>query len=64
MKKDNISQLYYSDISEFVYMPLPDHEKWRIEMVKELIEVKWGKVAIDNFDEADIIEIMNELCTT
>ena len=45
-------------------MPLPDHEKWRIEMVKELIEVKWGKVAIDNFDKADIIEIMNELCTT
>ena len=62
MKKDNISQLFYSYISELVYMPLPDHE-WRIEMVKELIEVKWGKVAIDNFDEADIIEIMNELCT-
>ena len=63
-KKDDISQLVYSDISEFVYMPVPDHEKWRIEMVNELIEVKWGKAAIDNFDEPEINEIMNELCTT
>ena len=39
-------------------MPLPDHEKWRIEMVKELIEVKWGKLAIDKFDEAEINKII------
>ena len=45
-------------------MPIPDNEEWRIEMVNELIEVKWGKVSIDYFEEAEINEIMNELCTT
>ena len=44
-------------LSELLYMPVPDSEAWRIEMVNKLIEVNWGKVSIDNFEEA-------ELCTT
>ena len=30
-------------------------------MVNELIEVKWGKVSINYFEEAEINEIMNNM---
>ena len=30
-------------------------------MVNELIEVKWGKVSINYFEEAEINEIMNDM---
>ena len=45
-------------------MPVPDNEMWRIEMLKELIEVKWGDVVIDNFEEGEINEMIEELCIT
>ena len=62
--KDDISQLQNSDITRIVYMPVPDNEMWRIEMLKELIEVKWGDVVIDNFEEGEINEMIEELCIT
>ena len=62
--KDDISQLQNSDITRIVYMPVPDNEMWRIEMLKELIEVKWGDVVIDNFEEGEINEMIEELCRT
>ena len=62
--KDDISQLVNSDVTKLVYMPVPDHEIWRVEMLKELIEVKWGDVTIDNLEENEINEIIEELCTT
>ena len=45
-------------------MPVPDHEIWRVEMLKELIEVKWGDVTIDNLEENEINAIIEELCIT
>ena len=62
--KDNISQLVNSDINKIVNMPAPDHDMWRVEMLKELIEVKWGNGTIDNLEENEINAIIEELCIT
>ena len=47
-----------------IYMPVPNQEEWRIEMLKELIDVKWGDATIDYFDDREITEIIEEICTT
>ena len=38
--KDDISDLTRTDINSMVYMPVQDHNKWRINMLEELINVK------------------------
>ena len=62
--KDNIAKLVNSDITEIVYMPVPDHEGWRIDMLQELIDVKWGDTEITNLEENEIDDIIAEICTT
>ena len=63
-RKDDISEIFESDIQQMIYMPVPNHEEWRIEMLKELIDVKWGDATIDYFDDREITEIIEEICTT
>ena len=62
--KEDISQLLTSDINQIVYMPVPRHEEWRIDMIQELIEVKWGEVEIVDFTDNEIDNIIAEICTT
>ena len=45
-------------------MPVPKHEEWRIDMIHELIEVKWGEVEIVDFTDNEIDDIIAEICTT
>ena len=62
-KKDDISKLVNSDIDQLVYMPVPNHEEWRIDMLHELIEVKWGDGEIMNFEDNEIDNIITDICT-
>ena len=62
--KDDISDISHSDIREMQYKPAPDHEVWRINMLKELIDVKWGDLAIQHLEDTEINEIIDELCVT
>ena len=47
-----------------IYMPVPFQEEWRLPMLKELIDVKWGGVTMNYFEDSEITEIIEELCTT
>ena len=44
-------------------MPLPDQEKWRISVIKELSDVKFGQSDLDGFTTNEINEIINFACT-
>ena len=48
------------------YAPCPDHDKWRVQVVKDLLEVKWNTSEIENIeisnDEND--DILKTLCST
>ena len=62
--KDDISELVPSDIHEMLYIPVAKHEEWRIEMVKELIDVKYGESVIENLSNTEIEELLEDICTT
>ena len=47
-RKDKIDELVPVDTLEMKYVPVLDENKWKIVMLKELIDVKWGETDIEN----------------
>ena len=64
MTKDYISKLVNSEINQILYMPVPNHEESRIDMINELIEVKLGDGEITNFEENETGDVIADMCTT
>ena len=62
--KDDISDLTRTDIDSMVYMPVPDHDKWRINMVEELINIKRGELLIEEYEAEHIDYMINEISTS
>ena len=61
VNKDNVLDLEPSDSRKIKYHEAKVEDKWRIDVVRELIEVKHGTLQVENinFDEAtDIIECL------
>ena len=63
-RKDTIEELVPDDAFQMNYIPVMDENKWRIAMINELIDVKWGKTDIENLSDDDIDAIIEEICTS
>ena len=63
-RKDDISEVSRDDIKAMIYMPVTEPNRWRINIVQELIDIIWGETVIEGFDEAQISAIIDELCTS
>ena len=63
-RKDNISELVPEDVSQMEYKPVTADNDWRISMVKELIDVKWGQAVNDNLSSIEIDDILEDICTS
>ena len=45
------------------YHKIPESEEWRINFLKELIEVKQEGLEVEGMEQAEIEEILNYICT-
>ena len=50
----------------FKYAPVPEVDKWKIDVAKELMEIRWNVVEIENIgaDTDEIDELLEVLCTS
>ena len=62
--KHKIEDLNYSDVDNYTYAPVEAEDLWKINMVREIVDVKAGQQNVDNFSEEELEEISNFLCTT
>ena len=48
------------------YAPVPDEDKWKICVVKDLLEVKWNISEIENFDndKEEIDDLLMTICSS
>ena len=61
--KDDLSQLTRSYIKNMEYMPVPEQSEWKINMLSELINVKWGEAVIEGFEAEQIDALIEEIST-
>ena len=50
--------------SDFQYFPLDSSENWKINMLKEIIDVKHDEVSVAKIDDAELEDILVFLCTS
>ena len=58
--KLSVKELKYVDIP---YYEVPEDEKWKIEFVKELLEIKHGDTNLPGWEQEELDYILNYLCT-
>ena len=63
-KKSNVENVNISDVSDVKYHPLKEEELWKVGLVKELNDTKFGKLELENFSEEEIDELICFACTS
>ncbi len=53
-----------ADVLDIEFVPVPQEDVWKINLVKELIDVKWGEASIAYFSTDEIDEILEQICTS
>ena len=63
-EKDSINELTPSDSKSIRYHQIPEEEKWKVQYIKEIIEVRTGNMDIEGFSQYELDEIMEFMCTS
>ena len=62
--KTDINQLGDVKIDDIKYHPVRNEDKWKISVVQECIDAKFGKLNIDGFSVEELDEICSHLCVS
>ena len=62
--KTDINQLSDVCIDDIEYHPVSNENKWKISVINECIDVKFGKLTIDGFSSEELEEICSHLCVS
>ena len=52
-----------ANLEDFQYHNIPDEEKWRINMLRELVNVKENECTVPGLEENELNEILEYICT-
>ena len=62
--KVTIDEIRLNDIDSFEYSSVLPDNQWKVDMVREIIEVRGDELKIDNFSRQELDELMEYLCTS
>ena len=62
--KCNIDELTPSDSKLIKYKLIPNEEKWRVSMVNEITDAKFGQAEIPGFTKEELEAILEFVCTS
>ena len=62
--KNDIDNLKPEDCRKINFRTIPPGEEWRVNLVKELIDVKHDASTIENLNAEEVEEILEYICTT
>ena len=58
-KKTKAEDVTSKDIKNIEYAKMSQEEKWRIAMIKEFTDIKFGQLELDGFSNEECEEILN-----
>ena len=61
--KNTIDDIEEKDITEYVYAPVDKKDEWKIQILKELIDVKNGELQLENICPEEVENLIEALCT-
>ena len=62
--KNNIDEICIDDIRKMVYEELDVRDKWKINFIDKITNVKFNQLDVEQFTREELDEILNFLCTS
>ena len=62
--KLNVSELKKDDVSKLKYHPTPVEDKWKENMVNEIIRVRDNAIDVEGFDYEELTDILEHICVS
>ena len=63
-EKDTIEEISIHDIKNLKYHKVTDENAWKIELVKEITEIKNHQLSLNEFSMEEITDILKDICTS
>ena len=64
LEKNSIDEMNKSDANELKYFPIPDSERWKIDTINEITDIKFCIKTLHHFPHDELDDILNKLCIT
>ena len=61
--RNHVDDLSVIDVRNMVYAPVKEEDIWKIELVKELVDVQADLVDVEDFRNDDLKKMLIDLCT-
>ena len=62
--KSTIEEVTNSDVDKIKYAELADDERWRVDIINELTDVKFGQMTVEGFTTEECDDILHFACTS
>ena len=62
--KTSVNDVAKSDADKIEYFQMENKDKWKVEIIKEIIDVKSTIAEIDNFNSEELETVLTYLCTS
>ena len=62
--KTTVDEVKKVDAEKIEYFPINEADRWKVNVIKEIIEVKNKHLDIANFELEELEEILTHLCTS
>ena len=64
VNKVKVCDVTKKDIDEVKYAEVPPEDEWKVGMVREIIDIKYSRLDVENFNKEELNEILDYLCTS
>ena len=62
--KNHIDELRKEDVQKLRYQNENQNNYWKIGFIKEITDLKFNQLEVDNFSKEELDEILTFLCTS
>ena len=60
--KEDVDDLNPHDANDITYAPIPEEEEWRVGLVKEITDVKFGRMSVEGFSTEELNDLLRIVC--
>ena len=61
--KSKVADVKYEDSALLTYHQLDETDRWKVGVIKEIIDIKAGVLEVNGFDDDEVDCILSHLCT-
>ena len=64
VRKSRVEEVCFHDYAKLEYFNQADENKWKIPMIKEIVDIKHGDLKVLGIDSDELNNMLDYLCTS